>query len=154
MSPAWLAPALGQDIKATPISCLETRTAALRLSQLVEGIAGCTKLAEDPTATATLRSQALHQRGLMHARRWSIIQDRQDAVRGIEDITEGLRLQMPQTDRRNVLLMIRAQLYAATEQASKAADDYRSVLETDPKNRSALHGLSAVSRPENSAPSQ
>lgn len=149
--PAGLSPALGQDTKATPISCLETRTAALRLNQLAEGIAGCTKFADDPAATATLRSQALHQRGLMHARRWSIVQDRQDAVRGIDDITEGLRMQTPPADRRSVLLMVRAQLYAATNQADKAAADYRAVLENDPKNRSALHGLSQVT---NTVPSQ
>jgi cytochrome c-type biogenesis protein CcmH/NrfG len=87
----------------------------------------------------------------MYARRWSIIQEKQDAVRGIEDITEGFRLQSPPVERRNVLLLIRAQLYAATERASQAADDYRTVLETDPKNRSALHGLAQIT---NSAPSQ
>ena len=60
-------------------------------------------------------------------------------------------MQTPPVERRIVLLMVRAQLYAATGQASKAADDYRAVLENDPNNRSALHGLSQVT---NSVPSQ
>jgi hypothetical protein len=43
-------------------------------------------------------------------------------------------------ERRNLLLVIRAQLYMATGQTRRASDDYSAVLRDDPNNAAARRG--------------
>lgn len=141
-------PVLGQVEIPKLVSCFEARIAPLRLSQLDQGIALCTTIIEDRAAAATLRGEALIQRGLMRGRRWAIIQILGDALQGIADISEGLRLNAPANERMHQILLVRAQLYAVTGQTRKAYDDYRTVLDSDPANDAARTGLSRLGRPE------
>jgi hypothetical protein len=134
-------PALGQHSAANSTGCFQARTAALRLAQLDDAIAHCSSVIDDRAAPASLRGEALTQRGMMHARRWSIVEIQQDAVQGIADITEGFRLYEPKEEKRRQLLIVRAQLYAATGQTRRAGDDFRSVLAVDPENDIARAGL-------------
>ena len=102
-------PALGLDGTANSAVCFQTQTAALRLSQLDDAIARCTSVIDDRAVVAQVRGEALGQRGMMHARRWSIIEIPQDALQGIADISEGFRLFTPNEERRRTLLIVRAQ---------------------------------------------
>jgi hypothetical protein len=63
-----------------------------------------------------MRGRAFGQRGLLYAKRWSMLEEVSDARRGIADITEGLRLHSPGKERKHHLLNIRGQLYLATGQ--------------------------------------
>ena len=145
---AGLTPALGQDESPKAIVCFETQTAALRLSQLDRAIALCTVIVDDQATAPRVRSEALSQRGLLHARRWVALEILPEAVQSIADITEGLRLHAPPNERRHQLLIIRAQLYMATGQTRRAYDDYQAVLSTEPGNALARAGLRRIGRPE------
>ena len=141
LSAAGLTPALAQGESPRTVSCFESRTAALRLNQLERAIAQCSQLIDDQATPAATRGQALSQRGLLRARRYVAIEVAQEAVQGIADITEGLRLHTPAEDRRLQLLIVRAQLYVATGQTRRAATDYQTVLAADPNNSQARSGL-------------
>jgi hypothetical protein len=129
-------------------SCFEPWTANLRIAQLDHGIELCSKIAEDRSAPAKARGEALAQRGLLHARRWSIVELQSEALQGIADITEGLKLHTPDSGRKSHLLVVRAQLYVATGQLRRATDDYRAVLAAEPDNEPAKAGLRRIGQPE------
>ena len=99
--------ALGQEVRRIN-TCFEESLAALLLSQLEQGIAHCDQVIEDKAATSVQRGQAYAQRGLMHARRWSIMSTTSFAVQGIGDISEALRLYTPPIARKHQLLIVRA----------------------------------------------
>ena len=145
---ASLAPALAQDETPKLISCFETRTAALRLNQLERAIALCTAIVDDQATASKARGEALSQRGLLRARRWVALEISQEALQGIADISEGLRLHAPPEARRNLLLTVRAQLYMATGQNRRASDDYQAVLKADPNNAQARAGLRRLGQQE------
>jgi hypothetical protein len=96
-----------------------------------------------------VRGQALAQRGLLYAKRWSIVETEPDALHGIADITEGLRLYSPDKDKKQHLLNVRGQLYLATGQHKKAADDFKAVLAEAPDNEAARAGLKKTGAAEN-----
>lgn len=131
-------------------TCFEQYVAALRLSQLEEAILHCDQIVEDKAAAPDRRGQALAQRGLMYARRWSILSAHPHALQGIADITEGLQLHTPTIARRHDLLIVRAQLYAAVGQLRRAAEDYRAILDRDPTNDAAQQGLRRLGEPHGS----
>ena len=139
-------PAFGQD-RTNSAGCFQAQTAALRLAQLDDAIARCTTIVDDRATAASLRGEALSQRGVMHGRRWSIVAIPQDAVQGIADITEGLRLHTPNEERRRQLVLVRAELYAATGQTRRATEDFRDVLAGEPTNAIARAGLRRLSEP-------
>ena len=132
-------PALGQEFQRIN-TCFVNSLAALRLSQLEQGIAHCDKVVEDQAKPRGQRGQALGQRGLMQARRWTILLTPALAVQAISDITEALALHAPAMPRKHQLLLVRAQLYAATGQSRRAADDYGAILNDDPNNAAARRG--------------
>jgi hypothetical protein len=140
---AGVLPALSQVV---PIqTCFEESVAALRLNQLEQGIGHCDKLIEDQATPPARRGEALAQRGLMRARVFTIVATPGPttlamATQSITDITESLRLHSPAMERRHVLLVIRAQLYAATGQTRRAAEDYAAILRDDPNNAEAKRG--------------
>jgi len=139
--------AAAEDVRQVN-TCFEEHVAGLRLSQLEQGIALCTKVIEDKAAPAGRRGEAFAQRGLMHARRWSVVSEPTSAFQGIADLTEALQLHKPAMERRHLLLIIRAQLYAATGQRRRAADDYELVLKENPKSIQAKEGRSRLGLPE------
>ena len=140
---ASVLPALSQVV---PIqTCFEESVVALRLNQLEQGIGHCDKLIDDQATPPTRRGEALAQRGLMRARIWTIVATPGPttlamATQSIADITESLRLHSPAVERRHVLLVIRAQLYVATGQTRRAAEDYAAILREDPNNPEARRG--------------
>jgi hypothetical protein len=138
--------AFGQD-RTNSAACFQAQTAALRLAQLDDAISRCTIIIDDRATPASLRGEALSQRGVMHGRRWSIVEIAQDAVQGIADITEGFRLHTPKEERRRQLVLVRAQLYAATGQTRRAGEDFRDVLAGDPTNDIARAGLRRLGEP-------
>ena len=138
---AGSAPALAQDESPKAISCFETQAAALRLNQLNRAIGLCTVIIDDQATAAKVRGEALSQRGLLRARRWAAVEVTQEALQGIADISEGLRLYTPPEERLHLLLLIRARLYAATGQTRRASTDYQAVLKADPDNELARAGL-------------
>jgi hypothetical protein len=121
-------------------TCFEENIAALRLSELDQGIAHCDKIIDDVAAPSERRGKAFAQRGLMHARQWTIFGGTSYATRGIADITEALRLHAPTMERRHMLLVIRAEVYVATGQTRRAAEDYAAILRDDPNNADAKRG--------------
>jgi hypothetical protein len=129
----------GQELRKIN-TCFEESLAALRLSQLDQGIGHCDQVIEDKATPADRRGQAFAQRGLMHARRWTIVATPAVAVQGIADITEALGLHTPANGRRHQLLLVRAQLYVATGQTRRAAADYGAILKDDPNNTVAKSG--------------
>ena len=131
-------------------TCFEQNIAALRLSQLDEAISYCDQIAGDNAAPSDRRGQALAQRGLIHARRWSMISSEPEALQGIHDITEGLRLHAPPTERRHHLLLVRGHLYAVVGQLRRAAEDYRAILDSNPANSAAREALKRLAVPHGS----
>jgi len=145
---AGLSPVPAQPSAVQLTACVVMHTAALRLNQLDELIANCTRSINDRTATPPMRGEALGQRGLLYARRWSIAQSQQDASNGIADISEGLRLYTPTDARLHQLLLIRAQLHVGTGQTAKAVADYRAVLAIAPNDLAARLALRRLGEPE------
>ena len=132
--------ALGQQVR--PINtCFVEFLAALRLSQLEQGIGHCDRVIEDQATPPDRRGQAFAQRGLMYARRWSIVSTMAFAVQGIADITEAFRLHTPAIARKAQLLLIRAELHVATGQTRLALEDFTAILKDDPTNAGARNGL-------------
>ena len=78
--------AVGQIVRID--TCFEEALAALRLSQLEQGIAHCDQVIDDNATPADRRGQAFAQRGLMYARQWSIIGTTAFATQAIADITD------------------------------------------------------------------
>ena len=115
--------------------------AVLRLSELAKVIASCGQIIDDAATPRETRGQALGQRGLLYAKRWSIVEALPDAQHGIADITEGLRQHSPAKDRKHHFLNIRGQLYLATGQTRRASDDFKTVLAEAPDNDQARAGL-------------
>jgi len=143
-----IAPALAQPIERVR-GCLVEAIAPLRLSELAQAISRCEQMIGDAASSRDLRGQALAQRGLLYAKRWSIVETEQDALAGIADITEGIRLYNPEKAKKQHLLNVRGQLYLATGQHKKAADDFRAVLAEAPDNESARAGLKKTGAAEN-----
>jgi hypothetical protein len=139
-------PALGQDFRKIN-TCFEESIAALRLSQLEDGIARCDEMIEDKATPSDRRGQAYAQRGLMQAHRWSIVSTIAFAVQGIADITESLRLHTPPIERMHQLLLVRARLYVATGQTRRASDDFTAILAEDPNDAEASNGLRRLGQP-------
>jgi hypothetical protein len=142
------APALAQPVQLVR-GCLVETIAALRLRELAQTIALCDQIIDDAAAPRELRGQALGQRGLLHAKRWSIVETAQDANQGIADITEALRFHTPEKARKHHFLIIRGQLYLATAQLKRAADDFKTVLAEAPDNDAARAGLRKIGTLEN-----
>ena len=142
-------PARGQEFRKIN-TCFEESIAALRLIQLEDGIARCDAVIEDKATPSDRRGQAYAQRGLMQARRWSIVSTTAFAVQGIADISEALRLHTPPIERKHQLLLIRAQLYAATGQTRRASDDFTAILAEDPNDAAASNGLRRLGQPAGS----
>ncbi len=144
-----LAPAaLGQELRRIN-TCFEESVAALRLSQLEDGITQCDRVIEDKATLADRRGQAYAQRGLMYARRWSILSTPITlASQGIADITQALSLHTPPLERKHQLLFIRAQLYAATGQTRRSIGDYSAILNDDPSNTEARRARDRLGSPE------
>ena len=128
-------------------SCFEEALAALRLSQLEDGIARCDEVIENKATAPQLRGQAYAQRGLMQARRWSVMATTAFATQGIADITEALKLHTPSPSRKHQLWLVRAQLYAGIGQTKRAHDDYSAVLAEDPGDADAVNGLARTGSP-------
>src|SRR3954469_804771 len=105
-----IAPALAQPAELVR-GCLVESIAPLRLSELARAISSCEQVIGDAASSRDLRGQALGQRGLLYAKRWSIVEVDQDALAGIADITEGLRLHNPDKPKKQHFLNIRGQLY-------------------------------------------
>ena len=137
---ASAAPAAAQPVELVR-GCLVESVAALRLSELAKVIASCAQIIDDAATPRDMRGQALGQRGLLYAKRWSIMEALPDAQRGIADITEGFRQHTPAKDRKHHLLNIRGQLYLATGQTKRASDDFKAVLAEAPDNDQARAGL-------------
>src|SRR5476651_2313201 len=93
-----IAPALAQPSELVR-GCLVESIAPLRLSELAQAISRCEQVIGDAASSQDLRGQAFGQRGLLYAKRWSIVEVAQDALAGIADITEGLRLHNPEKAR-------------------------------------------------------
>jgi tetratricopeptide (TPR) repeat protein len=146
---ASIAPALAQPPIEWVSGCLVQSIAPLRLSELAQAIARCEQVIGDAASSRDLRGQAFAQRGLLYAKRWSIVETEQDAVQGITDITEGLRLHNPEKAKKQHFLNIRGQLYLATGQRKKAADDFKAILAEAPDNETARAGLKKTGTPEN-----
>jgi len=121
--------------------CLVESIAPLRLSELAQAISSCEQVIGDKASSRDLRGQALGQRGLLYGKRWSIVETESDALHGIADITEGLRLHNPEKARKQHLLNVRGQLFLATGQHKKAADDFKAVLAEAPDDEAARAGL-------------
>ncbi|MEA2909690.1 MAG: hypothetical protein QOJ15_1771 [Bradyrhizobium sp.] len=136
---ASAAPAAAQPVELA--SCLVESVAVLRLSELAKIIASCAQIVDDAATPREMRGRALGQRGLLYAKRWSIIEALPDAQQGIADITEGLRQHNPAKDRKHHFLNIRGQLYLATGQAKRASDDFKAVLAEAPDDDQARAGL-------------
>jgi tetratricopeptide (TPR) repeat protein len=143
-----IAPAPAQPVELVR-GCLVESIAPLRLSELAQAITRCEQVIGDAATPREVRGQALGQRGLLYAKRWSIVEAESDAVQGIADITEGLRAHNPEKARKQHLLNIRGQLYLATSQHKKAADDFKAVLAEAPDNESARAGLKKTGTAEN-----
>jgi hypothetical protein len=139
-------PAVGQEFRKIN-TCFEESIAALRLSQLEDGIARCDAVIEDKATPSDRRGQAYAQRGLMQAHRWSIMSTTAFAVQGIADISEALRLHTPPIERKHQLLIIRARLYVATGQTRRASEDFTAVLNEDAGNAEAQNGLRKLGSP-------
>jgi hypothetical protein len=139
--------ALSQEVRRIN-TCFEESLAALRLSQLEQGIAHCDQVVEDKATPSDRRGQAHAQRGLMYARQWSIVSTIGFAVQGVADITEAFRLHTPEIARKHQLLIVRAQLYVATGQNRRASSDFTAVLDEDPTNTDARIGLRRLGSPE------
>jgi tetratricopeptide (TPR) repeat protein len=142
------APAFAQPVELVR-GCLVESIAPLRLSELAQAISRCEQVIGDAAASQDIRGQALAQRGLLYAKRWSIVETEQDALRGIADITEGIRLHNPEKAKKQHLMNVRGQLYLATGQHKKAADDFKAVLAEAPDNESARAGLRKAGTAEN-----
>jgi hypothetical protein len=138
--------AVGQIVRID--TCFEEALAALRLSQLEQGIAHCDQVIDDNSAPADRRGQAFAQRGLMYARQWSIIGTTGFATQAIADITNSFRLHTPAVARKHQLLLVRAQLYAATGQTRRASVDFTAILNDDPNNAAARSGRDRLGSPE------
>jgi tetratricopeptide (TPR) repeat protein len=145
---ANIAPACAQPVELVR-GCLVQSIAALRLSELAQTISHCEQVIGDAASSRDLRGQALAQRGLLYAKRWSIVETEHDALAGIADITEGLRLHSPEKAKKQHLLNVRGQLYLATGQHKKAVDDFKEVLAEAPDNESARAGLKKAGTSEN-----
>ena len=143
-----IAPAAAQPVQLVR-GCLVETIAALRLSELAQAISQCDQVINDAATPRQVRGQTLGQRGLLYAKRWSIVETEPDALHGIADITEGLRLHTPDKARKQHLLNVRGQLYLATGQHKKAADDFKAVLAEAPDNESARAGLKKTGAAEN-----
>jgi tetratricopeptide (TPR) repeat protein len=143
-----IAPAFAQPVELVR-GCLVESIAPLRLSELAQAISRCEQVIGDAAASQDMRGQALAQRGLLYAKRWSIVETEQDALRGIADITEGIRLHNPEKAKKQHLMNVRGQLYLATGQHKKAADDFKAVLAEAPDNESARAGLRKTGASEN-----
>src|SRR3954447_13701882 len=143
-----IAPALAQPVELVR-GCLVESIAPLRLSELTQAISRCEQVIGDSATPREMRGQAFGQRGLLYAKRWSIVEAEQEALAGIADITEGLRLHNPDKARRQHFLNIRGQLYVATGQHKKAADDFKAVLAEAPDNELARAGLKKTGTAEN-----
>jgi hypothetical protein len=138
--------ALGQEFRKIN-TCFEETIAALRLSQLEDGIARCDAVIEDKATPSDRRGQAYAQRGLMQAHRWSIVSTTAFAVQGIADITESLRLHTPPIERKHQLLLVRARLYVATGQTRRASEDFTAILAEDPNDAEASKGIRRLGQP-------
>jgi len=135
--------ALSQEVRKIN-TCFEDALAALRLSQLEDGIARCDEVIENATTAPQRRGEAYAQRGLMQARRWAIMPTTTLATQGIADITEALKLHAPPSNRKHHLWLVRAQLYIATGQTRRASDHFTAILREDPGNREAKSGLARI----------
>jgi hypothetical protein len=102
---------------------------------------------EDKATTSVQRGQAYAQRGLMNARRWSVMSTTSFAAQGIGDISEALRLYTPPIARKHQLLVVRAALYVATGQTRRASEDFTAVLNEDSGNIAAQDGLKRLGAP-------
>ena len=122
-------------------TCFVESLAPLRLNQLEQGIAHCDQLIEDKTTPSVQRGEAFAQRGLMYARRWSVVSTTAFAVQGVADITEAFRLHTPAIARKHQLLIVRAQLNAALGQTRRASEDFTAVFNEDAGNAEAQRGL-------------
>ena len=143
-----LTPALAQEGTANASACFQQNVPALRLARLDDAIGRCTDIIDDRAAAASLRGEALAQRGLMRGRRWAVLEAQEDATQGIADISESLRLHAPGEERRIQLVLVRAQLYTAIGQTRRATDDFRNVLSTNPGNDIARAGLRRLGQPD------
>jgi len=143
-----IAPALAQPTERVR-GCLVESIAPLRLGELAQAISSCEQVIGDAASSRNLRGRALGQRGLLYAKRWSIVETEHDALQGIADITEGLRLHNPEKAKKQHFLNVRGQLYLATAQLKKAAGDFKAVLADAPDNESARAGLRKTGTAEN-----
>ena len=134
-------PAPAQGAARAVTTCFETWTGRMRLHQLDAAIALCSRIVDDPSSAAAARGRAFGQRGLLHGRRWALVESSADALHGIADISEGFRLDRPDRERRQQLLLVRAKLHEAIGQFDKAFGDFRAVLQDDPGNDAARAGL-------------
>ena len=125
-------------------TCFEEALAPLRLSQLEDGVARCSEVIEGKAAVPQQRGEAYAQRGLMQARRWTVMATTAFATQGIADITEALKLHTPPQARKRLLWFVRARLYAATGQNRRASEDFNAILREDPGNADAHSGLARV----------
>jgi len=143
-----IAPALAQPAELIR-GCLVESIAPLRLSELAQAISRCEQVIGDAASSRDLRGKALAQRGLLYAKRWSIVEVEQDALAGIADITEGLRLHNPDKAKKQHFINVRGQLYLATGQHKKAADDFKAVLAEAPNNDQARAGVKKIETLDN-----
>ena len=121
-------------------TCFEESVAALRSTQLEQGIAHCDKVIDElgyihGAARAGLCAAWIDVCAALGARLNASVR-----VPGDRRYQRRLRLQAPAIARKHQLLLIRAQLYAATGQNRRALDDFTAVLDEDPNNIAAGDG--------------
>jgi hypothetical protein len=143
-SAAW-----SQVVVTRAEACLNARTAVMRLDAIAGTIESCTAVINDKSQPISVHADATAQRGILYARRWRLTDLAQDAHSGIADISEGLRFNLFKDDKKHQLLIWRGELFEATRQTAKAADDFRAVLRIAPLDEIARAALRRLDAPTN-----
>ena len=86
-----IAPALAQPAELVR-GCLVESIAPLRLSELAQAISRCEQVIGDAASSRDLRGQALGQRGLLYAKRWSIVEVEQEI--SIESVPAPVKIEI------------------------------------------------------------
>ena len=137
-----LLPAAAEQARDRPERCLDLNAEAMRFSEINDTISACTAIIANESQIPRMRADALAQRGLFYARRWTFTDDRRDAFRGITDLSDALGLaDFASEGKRIILLMRRGQVYEALGRRPQATDDFRAVLMISPRDEAAQSAL-------------
>ena len=134
--------AAAEQARDRPERCLDLNAEVMRFSEINETIHACTAIITNESKIPRMRTDALAQRGLLYARRWTFTDDRRDAFRSISDLSDALGLaDFASEGKRIILLMRRGQVYEVLGQRPQAADDFRAVLMISPRHEAAQSAL-------------